>query len=207
MFELNNFEELTIQEINGTRLYIKDNFYKYPDEVLKILNTTENNYWKIKDQPSFNGVHFADKRHDFYHKDLLQVNTKLEEICGQKTAQPGQVVTNCIQFFDKEFNNYKNNYWGPHEDLGYTALIYLNDFDCPGTNFYTRLQEDIWETPEHFDPWRSKEKFDILYTVESKYNRMVLFDGRNLTHGMAINDETFFDILRINQVIFFNSDF
>ena len=207
MFEFNSLDKVSVQEVAGTRVYIKDNFYKNPTEVVDVLHRTRSNYWKSWDQPSFNGIHFADKRHDFYSEDLLEVNKQLEDICGQKTAQPGQVVTNCIQFFDRSFNDYKNNYWGPHEDLGYTALIYLNNFDCPGTNFYTRLKEDVWETPEHFEPWRSKEKFEILHTVESKYNRMVLFDGKALTHGMAIDNGLFFDTMRINQAIFFNADF
>jgi hypothetical protein len=133
---------------------------------------------------------------------MLLANKEIERICKQKTAQPGQVITNCIQFYNKDFNNYKNNYWGPHEDLGYTALIYLNNFDCPGTNIYNRLEEDVWETPEHYDPWRPKDKFELVYTVESKFNRMVLFDGKLLTHGMAIDDDTFFFKTRINQAVF-----
>lgn len=202
MFELNSFDNLEVKEICGTRLYIKDDFYKNPYEVVTLLENTDSKPWKIWDTPTYNNIHFLDSRHDFYHNDMLTVNRRLEEICGQKTAQPGQVITNCIQFYNKEFNDYKNNYWGPHEDLGYTALIYLNDFDCPGTNIYNRLQEDVWNTPEHYEPWRSKNKFELVYTVEAKFNRMVLFDGATLTHGMSIEDETFFSQTRINQAVF-----
>lgn len=202
MFELNQIDNLEIIKINGTNLYIKDNFYKNPYEVLDILNTQQSKLWKSWDNPSYNGIHFLDSRHDFYHEDMLLVNKEIERICKQKTAQPGQVITNCIQFYNKDFNNYKNNYWAPHEDLGYTALIYLNNFDCSGTNIYNRLEEDVWETPEHYDPWRPKNKFELVYTVESKFNRMVLFDGKSLTHGMAIDDDTFFSKTRINQAVF-----
>jgi hypothetical protein len=202
VFELNQIDNLEIIKINGTNLYIKDNFYKNPYEVLDILNTQQSKLWKSWDNPSYNGIHFLDSRHDFYHEDMLLVNKEIERICKQKTAQPGQVITNCIQFYNKDFNNYKNNYWAPHEDLGYTALIYLNNFDCSGTNIYNRLEEDVWETPEHYDPWRPKNKFELVYTVESKFNRMVLFDGKSLTHGMAIDDDTFFSKTRINQAVF-----
>ena len=202
MFKLNQIDNLEIIKINGTTLYIKDNFYENPYEVLNILNTRQPKLWKSWDTPSYNGTHFLDSRHDFYHEDMLLVNKEIERICKQKTAQPGQVITNCIQFYNKDFNNYKNNYWAPHEDLGYTALIYLNNFDCPGTNIYNRLEEDVWETPEHYDPWRPKDKFELVYTVESKFNRMVLFDGKLLTHGMAIDDDTFFSKTRINQAVF-----
>lgn len=202
MFELNPIDNLEIKEVNGTRLYIKDNFYKNPYEILKLLEHMPTTPWKHWDSPSYNGVHFLDSRHDFYHEDMLQVNKTLENICGHVTGEPGKVLTNCMQFYSKDFNDYNNNYWGPHEDLGYTALIYLNDFDCPGTNIYNRLEEDIWTGPEHYEPWRSKEKFEVVYTVESKFNRMVLFDGAALTHGMAINDDTFFSTTRLNQVAF-----
>ena len=202
MFELNPIDNLEIKEINGTRLYIKDNFYKNPYEILKLLEQVPTTPWKHWDNPSYNGVHFLDSRHDFYHEDMLQVNKALENICGHTTGEPGKVLTNCMQFYSKDFNDYNNNYWGPHEDLGYTALIYLNDFDCPGTNIYNRLEEDVWTGPEHYEPWREKEKFEIVYTIESKFNRMVLFDGGALTHGMAVNDDTFFSTTRLNQVAF-----
>lgn len=206
VFELNSLDNIEIKEINGTRLYIKDNFYKNPYEIVSMFKTVQPKMWKSWDKPTYNGVHFLDSRHDFYHAEMLQVGSTLEKLCGQKVAQPGRVVTNCIQFYDKNFNDYQNNYWGPHEDLGYTALVYLNEFDCSGTNIYNRLKNDIWETPEHYEPWRSKDKFELLYTVESKFNRMILFDGNVLTHGMSINDDTFFYKTRINQAIFFIAD-
>lgn len=202
MFDINPLDNIEVKEINETRLYIKDNFYKNPYDIVNLLKTQQSKMWKSWDSPTYNGIHFLDSRHDFYHEGMLQVNQEIEKVCGQRTAQPGQVVTNCIQFYNKEFNDYKNHYWGPHEDLGYTALIYLNDFDCQGTNIYNRLKEDIWETPEHYEPWRSKDKFELVYTIESKFNRMVLFDGAKLTHGMAIDDDTFFSTTRINQAVF-----
>lgn len=202
MFDINPLDDIEVKKVNGTNLYIKDNFYKNPYEVLELLNHQQAKPWKSWDNPTYNGIHFLDSRHDFYHEDMLKVNQEIERICGQRTAQPGQVITNCIKFYDKHFNDYKNNYWGPHEDLGYTALIYLNDFACPGTNIYNRVKEDIWETTEHYEPWRSKDKFELVYTVEAKFNRMVLFDGEALTHGMAIETDEFFSTTRINQAIF-----
>ena len=35
-------------------------------------------------------------------------------------------LTNVTKFIDKNFNDYENNYWYPHKDFGYTALIYFN---------------------------------------------------------------------------------
>ena len=47
-----------------------------------------------------------------------------------------------------------------------------------------------------------KEKYQLIDTIESRFNRMVLFNGQKLTHGMSINSEKFFNDLRINQVVF-----
>lgn len=206
MFELNSLDNIEVKEINGTRLYIKDDFYKNPYDIIKLLSIHDAKAWKSWDSPTYNGIHFLDSRHDFYHSDMLQVGKELEKICCQKIAQPGRIVTNCMRFYNQEFNDYENNYWGPHEDLGYTALVYLNKFECSGTNIYNRVKEDIWETPEHYEPWRAKDKFELVYTIESKFNRMVLFDGKSLTHGMAVNDDKFFKETRINQAIFLIPD-
>lgn len=195
-------KNIQIKTVEDTTMYIVDDFYKYPEDVLNFILSTPKKTWKNWDSPSYNTIHFLDERHHFHDRRLLDVCSKLESLCGQKVAQPGQLVTNCMTFYSKEFNNYKDNYWGPHTDLGYTALIYLNKDTCEGTNFYKQVAEDLWTTPEHFAPWRPKDRYQIIDTIESKFNRMVLFDGRNLIHGMSVESDRFFNNLRINQAIF-----
>ena len=59
--------------------------------------------------------------------------------------------------------------------------------------------------PEHYKPWRSKENYRLIETLEPKFNRMVLFDGLKFFHGMNIcNDDYFSDQYRMNQVLFFS---
>jgi len=203
LFDTNPLEKnIKIKTVEETTVYIVDDFYKYPDEVFQFILSNPKKRWKDWDTLSYNGIHFLDERHNFYDERLLDVCSKLETLCGEKVVQPGRVVTNCMTFYNKEFNNYKDNFWGPHNDLGYTALIYLNKETCEGTNFYKQVAEDPWDTPEHFDPWRSKDKYQLIDTIESKFNRMVLFNGLKLTHGMSINSDRFFNDLRINQVVF-----
>lgn len=199
-----DFNSREIEKINvlGSNLFVVDNFYKNPQEVLSIITTQPTKKWKEWDTPTYNGVYFYDHRHDFYCEHSKIYNDFFENLTGQKIAQPGQIVTNCIQFFDRNFNNYNDNYWAPHTDLGYTALIYLNKDTCEGTNFYTQIDEDLWNTPEHFEPWRTKKKYKIEYTVEAKFNRMILFDGKILCHGMAVDSDLFFSKTRINQAVF-----
>ena len=60
------------------------------------------------------------------------------------------------------------------------------------------------DTVEHFEPWRPKENYKVLETIDAKYNRMVLFDGI-IPHGMNICTDTYFGKeYRQNQVFFFN---
>lgn len=206
LFETNDFSNIQVEEFEGSKIYTMDNFYKYPEHILEFLLVHSTpNLWKADVQPSYNGIHFLDQRHDFSVPGFTEVSINLSKICGQLVSQPNRIVTNCTKFLNQEFNDYKNNYWAPHYDYGYTALIYFNGFDCPGTNIYKQLEEDDRDSfPEHYAPWRSKEKFKIMKTVEARFNRMVMFDGSYFLHGMNISDDRFFKLQRINQAIFFN---
>jgi len=198
-FNTHNLQKL---DVLGTSLYIIDDFYKDPDSVLDIIENQSWTKWKEWDDPSYNGVHFLDHRHDFLDDRSKIYNLFFENLTGQKIGQPGRIVTNCMRFYDKEFNDYENYYWGPHSDLGYTGLVYLNKFDSEGTNFYRRTKDDPWDTPEHFEPWRSKDRYQLECMIPAKYNRLVLFDGECVCHGMAVDSDRFFSTTRINQAIF-----
>ena len=52
----------------------------------------------------------------------------LKPLCNQENKFGGRLLTNQFKLVDKRFNNYRDNYWWPHEDDGYTAIIYLNQF-------------------------------------------------------------------------------
>ena len=133
-------------------------------------------------------------------------------ICNQPALKHNKlgdetILTNFINFKPCAFNDYKNNYWWPHKDVGYNAIVYLNkEESVSGTNLYINLNPDQEppDHPEHYRPWRNKNNFKLIKTIHSKYNRMVLFDGLKFTHGMNICDEEYFkDSYRINQVFFF----
>ena len=108
------------------------------------------------------------------------------------------------------FNDYKNNYWWPHLDRGYNAIVYLNTNDyVSGTNLYENLNldEEPLNCPEHFTPWRNKNNFRLVKTLMPRYNRLVLFDGLKFHHGMNIcNDDYFHESYRFNQVFFFKQN-
>ncbi len=202
MFEFND-NNLIVEEFNGSSIYYIDNFYKDPDKVFDYINSHESILWKSWEKPSYNGQLFLDERHDFIDNEFTIVTNRLSLICNQKVDEENKIVTNKTKFIDYNFNDYFNNYWGPHRDLGYTGIIYFYDDKDAGTNLYEKVQEDIWNEPEHFSPWRSKSKYKLIKQIEAKFNRLVLFNGKKFLHGMNISNDRYFKEYRINQVIFF----
>jgi hypothetical protein len=204
IFEINN-NDIHIENFYGSKIYTIKDFYKYPDKVSDFINHYPLKYWKETDSPSYNKILFHDRRHEIVVDEFIEVTNFLSTVCGQSTQFKDKIFTNTIKFKKHKFNDYKNNYWRPHLDLGYNALVYFNTFNCDGTNIYESLGKgDSKIYPEHYKPWVNKKDWKILKTIKSCYNTLVLFDGKKFYHGMAINDDSFFqDILRFNQVVFF----
>ena len=210
VFDLNDKSPIYVEKIMGSNIYYIDNFYKKPESILKLLNTvpaTIHNPEKDSRFKSLNGIHFQDMRHNIRIEEMKYVNSYLSRICGRNHDEdPNLLMTNKTRFFPTRFNDYKNNFWHPHTDTGYTALIYFNknDSEC-GTNLYRNTSPDTENNVgEHVVPWRSKSKWKIIKTLKPKFNRCVLFDGDFFPHGMHIpNDKYFKDEYRLNQVVFF----
>lgn len=210
IFEINDIDDIQEIELYGSKIYVKDNFYKYPNLVLKFIELHQSEVWKQNERPSYNSVYFEERRHHIEVSELLNISHKLGKIVNQKPVVPYTLATNYIKFLDKNFNDYKNNYWWPHNDMGYTAIIYFDNFneEIPGTNLYKKIKYyNPYEMPEHYRPWIKKDLFEIFYSFKSKFNRLVMFDGKKFLHNMAIDDDRFFhDTFRKNQVIFFSGE-
>jgi hypothetical protein len=210
MFKLR--KEIAINEtvINGGVIYTIDNFYDNPDEVLNFIMNFKPNLHKSNSYPSYNSIFFEDRRHVIHCQEVAKVYQFLSDMCGQKPLHGyDKIITNVTTFKKNNFNDYHNNYWWPHLDEGYTAIVYLNqDDDCSGTNLYKIINhsEEPPDCAEHYAPWRKKNNFELVYSIEPKYNKMVLFDGSKHVHGMNICDEKYFSKqYRINQVFFFQT--
>lgn len=210
IFEINDLSDIVVEEVCGSKIYIKDNFYKYPNLVLKFIELHIPEVWKENESPSYNMIHFEERRHHIQIEETLKISIKLGNIVNQKPIVPYTLATNYIKFIDRKFNDYNNNYWWPHLDYGYTAIIYFDDFkeEIPGTNLYKKIKPyNFQEFPEHYCPWINKEKFEVIHSFKSKFNRLIMFDGKKFLHNMAIEDDRFFyNIFRKNQVIFFNGE-
>ena len=202
IWELNN-KNYTVDICNGTKVYTIHDFYKYPDKIVDFILDYEPHYHKGDVKPSFNGVAFHDWRHHLEVDDLKEVINFLQSICKQKPLFDNWVCTNCFKLVDKKFNNYRDNYWWPHEDYGYTSLVYLNKFSYPGTNLYSPVIPPNYNQIEHYVPWQSKKKWVLKKNLIAEYNKLVLFDGLNNPHGMDISSDLFYHHVRLNQVFFF----
>jgi len=217
IFEINEDSSVVVEEFMGSKIYYIDNFLKNPDNVVNFLDKNPAKLHHPCLIPSHfkdrNGSDFLDARHNLYIDDMSKISEYLSNICGQTlTYNSNQLMTNVTKFFKTPFNDYENNYWWPHTDGGYTALIYLNKNDkTSGTNLYKIESEDenreIKYHYEHSHPWRSKKHYSILKTIEPKYNHCVLFDGLKFVHGMNIESDRYFnEECRRNIVCFFRRD-
>ena len=209
MFEINPEIKIKKEYLLDTTIFIVDDFYKNPHEVFNLLFNREVPLWKMDQKPSYNTIHFEDRRTEEYNYALKPVYEFLQGLCGQTYDDPF-LVTNVHKFYKHDFNDYKNCVWWPHRDTGYNGIVYFSD-EC-GTNlyspdFYDKSARELGN--EHKTVWVKKEKYKKLKTIESKFNRLAFFDGLKFPHGMDIcNDKYFHDEYRYNQVFFFdNPDF
>ena len=142
MFELNNNLEIKEELFQGTVIYTIDDFYRDPQQVENYLfrNISNLPLHKIEEKPSFNGIHFEDRRHPSKENfQLEKVYDFLSGLCGQ-SYEGSDLITNCARFKRHEFNDYENCHWWPHKDTGYNGIVYFNDDDQNGTNFYNQLK-------------------------------------------------------------------
>lgn len=207
MFEISKNISINLEIFQESKIYIIDNFYQNPDSVLNFFLNNFPDLWKKQQKPSYNQIYFEDRRHNLNSDEIIKVYDFLNFLCGQSPINKTQLSTNASRFKKCEFNDYKNNYWWPHKDFGYTGMVYFNDGDeISGTNLYENLnsENEPPNCPEHYSPWRSKDNWKIIRTLYPKYNRLVLFDGLKFFHGMNIcNDNYFGENYRFNQVFFF----
>ncbi len=205
-FELNPNFKILQENLEGSPIFCIDDFYLKPEEVKNYLFSEEPPLWKIEQKPSNNGVMFEDRRLCKRNARIFNVIKFLSELCKQEPLV-SDVLTNMTRFVKDDFNNYTDNVWWPHRDEGYNAIVYFNENCECGTNLYENCG-DTPPVPEHYQPWRPKEKYKFIDHLAPKYNRMVLFNGNKFVHGANIcNDRYFSDEYRCNQVFFFTDKY
>ena len=201
---------------------IFDDFLKYPDKVAEMLFTlnpiAHKKGCEARELPSYNGKLFKDMRHTLYSNKVEAIYKLLGRWSKQNPlGDPSdgnlgkRITTNVFRIKDDPFHTPDTHYWWPHYDMGWTAILYLNEIDDTGTNLYRSLDKGEEEakdiTEEHYEPWRSKDKYELLYTFEPKFNRLVFFNAKDICHGQNIHSESELfrtNKCRMNQVFFFD---
>lgn len=207
MFETNQLF-VKKESVFGSSIYIIDDFYKNPKDIVSFLLKSPTNIHKQDQYPSYNHVYFYDDRHCIIVDELNPVISWIESLVSQKFKDFGtnaHLFTNYQTWVDNEFNCWETNYWYPHLDFGYTAIIYLDETNC-GTNLYSCKNENelqrIAGCNEHTEPWRSKQDWECIHRIEPKFNRMVIFEANKFYHGLEFKPNLFKE-RRLNQVMFF----
>ena len=200
VFKINHPLKFKSETFRGTKIYQCDNFFQFPEQVVEFLDASPPELHKRHEPQTNNGVHFTDRRHILYGANELIDTLSLLDI-GEPPSDY-KCSTNFTKFEIGEYNDYQNNYWYPHRDNGYTAIVYLNHYTGPGTNLYER-ENDYPPAIEHMAPWRKRSNYRVIKTLEASFNRLVVFQGNTFVHGMAIEDDTFFKEERKNIVVFF----
>lgn len=211
LFEINKDAEVLIENFEDSKIITIKNFYKHPEKILEYLEHNQPKVYKRTERNSHNGKDFLDCRHEIRNQEITEVYQHLGLFHNAQPIGSDMVLSNVIQFYNNQYNDYQNNFWWPHQDEGYNAICYLNKGNCPGTNIYksrtnaAKLSLFRRSFGEHYNPWESRDKWEVVKTIESEFNKLVMFDGKTYYHGMAIEDHRFFTEKRINQVFFFNN--
>tara|TARA_B100001079_G_C16353609_1_gene489445 strand:- start:259 stop:933 length:675 start_codon:yes stop_codon:yes gene_type:complete len=217
MYEIQNTEAVE----NEFGIVI-DDFLWNPRGVMNMLMTLDPIAHKKgcadRGLPDYNGKLFKDMRHTLYSRDLTPVYRFLAKWSKQPPLGNPQdprterrITTNVFRIKDDPFHTPDTHYWWPHFDMGWTAILYLNEEDDTGTNLYRSLcekeEEEKDKTEEHYQPWRLKEKYELIHTFEPKFNRLVMFDGSKHCHGQNIHSKSELfrtNKARLNQVFFYD---
>ena len=215
--------EVKSYDLFGTKLYVVDNIYKYPEKVARYLFSRETAWHKVGDPWSKNGKEFEDRRLFVYDNQAVPLFWFCSKLAGQHLYGE-HIQTNVMRWKDNKFNaKYKTHYWWAHLDSGYNGIVYFNrGKDLNGTNIYhpkvmkrkwfRDMHNDTEGVTEHSTPWIPRKKLEVVHHIEPQFNRLVLFDGAKLPHGCAVEDKRYFteDIhkkthwenYRVNQVFF-----
>ena len=213
---------MDVKEFNllGTRAFQIDNFYDNAGFIMDMLLSGPTN--QVITEHPLHGEEFFDIRHHREEPTLKkytdQVVALLNDTSYEVYKENGNDIldTNFMRWKKSDWNNYEENFWFPHMDAGWVCLVYLNESETNGTNIYVDKYGSIHKyggrvTQQDRDPWKPKSDFEVVDYLEPKFNRGFLFDAKNIPHGAAVNDETYFyteeqkdySRHRLNQALFF----
>ena len=191
------------------KVFVIDDFYKYPDKVRDYALSCER-----KSGKEYCGALVGTRVMENNQEMIYKLRPIFSTLCNQKEW-------NNIEYNDVEFQLKWDNMkfmvnHTTHDDImsrftdtvycythhkdhvgsKWAALVYLNkEEECiGGTNFYRQYED-------HAYGYDYNLKNDIMFTSEMKYNRMVLYESRQ-THGAILDRKMFKEYPRLAQVFF-----
>ena len=213
---------MDVTEFNllGTRAFQIDNFYDNPAFIMDMILSGPPN--QVLTQHPLHGDEFFDLRHHREEPKLKKYTDQIVKILDDTSfdvyKENGVDIldTNFMRWKKSDWNNYEENFWFPHQDEGWVCIIYLNEAETNGTNIYADKHGSIYKyggkaTEQDRHPWKPKSDFEIVDYLKPKFNRGFLIDAKNIPHGAAVEDETYFysekdrnySRHRLNQALFF----
>tara|TARA_B110000003_G_scaffold240045_1_gene246440 strand:+ start:5085 stop:5807 length:723 start_codon:yes stop_codon:yes gene_type:complete len=208
-------------KVKDRDVYIIDNFYKYPERIVKYFKKQnfkkeENNYYP------------GDRLYIHHEKKLMHLNAfrKFMEGNGYKNVwikNPREwkashfMISKYNPYYRKKLPNGQAANANPHVDAEpnklYTSLVglcYLTKDIHGGTGLYRHKKMDIYSIneeltkepdimPRLFPYWdyrlinKSCDHFELMKLLPMKWNRLVLYDG-DILHSMYIEDPEFYKI-------------
>ena len=213
IFDINPTIKIEKEILDNKPIYKIENFYKNPFKVKELILSSNSLVHKFDQKPSYNQIYFDDRRAIIASEKINLVYKFLGKLCNQNPLDKFEnyITANLFKLYTNPFNDYKNNYWWPHIDEGYTGILYLNHDSEYGTNLYKIINHDEEPQPpicnEHYSPWRKKNNYEIIKSIKPNFNKMVLFDANYFFHGVDICGKRYFKSeYRLNQVFFFKKN-
>ena len=191
------------------KVFVVENFYKYPDQVRDYALSCERTYDKSI-CGALVGSRVVEDRPDMI-ENLEPVFSKL---CQHKEWYN-------LEYDDAEFkqnwsemkfmvnHTTHNDIMNRFTDTVYCYTHHKDDDGCKWAALVYLNKEDECEGGTNFFKWKEEEPYghnydinkDIMFTSEMKYNTMVLYEARH-THGAVLNRTMFTEHPRLAQVFF-----
>ena len=189
---------------------IIDNFYKNYDQIYEMLSSSYMPRWKWC-EGSRNFIDYHDCRleidNNFYGDSYITKINSLIELIKYFYNDQRDIGINDTGYNFNVYQNIKRNVSNsfqhfPHIDLSYNAIVYLDKVSSGGTAIYPEI-ENVPDSEEQNILFDISDHKKII--IESKPNRMVVFNGTRYHGGYIENHDAYTgENWRINQVMFFD---
>ena len=179
-------------------IIIQDNFFKYPEKVLKLCNSCNFDKSTNGSWPGLRSINLHQIDYNFFkifHSKVFSIlypynHSKLEYSAG-------------TVFQKINGNNYQNEGWIHNDPNEITIIVYLSKHEDCGTSFWepklfetnihNEKKQNVYlnKLPKEEEPKYLKEnndQFTKILDVKSKFNRALIFDAKKFHSANKFND-------------------